>query len=258
MLDGKATAQIIKGLFFFEAEVPKPKPHCTLLVVPISSTSHSAPFTNPSPRSKVYIQRSHWDHFQRNGEASPFFQKCCLQSVWVWKRPKCNPTFFRHWQVPVVSFWGTQPEGDGGNQSPSQSPWSPAGRKKNKKQNRRWPKLLFVPESVQDLILKLQSQYSPLEEAPEDHRCQTGWFPVCPSTWLGQPQELDNTAKVQKIKLLFLSQHSSQDSVGKCKADVLCVYECILFFVLPDITFGMPIFLTAFFKNCSCASSCSC
>lgn len=213
MLDGKATAQIIKGLFLFEAEVPKPKPHCTLLVVPISSTSHSAPFTNPSPRSKVYIQRSHWDHFQRNGEASPFVQKCCLQSVWVWQRPKCNPTFFRRWQVPVVSFWGTQPEGDGGNQNPSQSPWSPAG---HKKKNKNRTKTFICPWVCARFCFKTsQSQNSPLEEAPEDHRCQTGWFPVCPSTWWGQPQELDNTAKVQKIKLLFLYRHSSQDSVGK-------------------------------------------
>lgn len=59
------TAHIIKGIFFFGAEVPKPGTLCTFLVVPISSTFHSAPFTNPSSRSKVYIQHSHWDHFQR-------------------------------------------------------------------------------------------------------------------------------------------------------------------------------------------------
>lgn len=113
--------------------------------------------------------------------------------------PICSPTFFRSWLVPGVSFWGTPPEGDGGTQNPSQSPWSPAGRKQDDDRKKR-----NCPRVCESLRFKpLQVQYLHPEEAPEDGRSQTGWFPVDPATWWGQPQELDNTAHAQKTKLLI-------------------------------------------------------
>lgn len=44
------------------------------------------------------------------------------------KAPYVWSNIFSGWLVTVASSWGTQPEGDGGNQNPSQSRQSPAGQ----------------------------------------------------------------------------------------------------------------------------------
>lgn len=132
------------------------KPHCPLtgdLLVPIASqTMCSACWvgsvltvnkgfqgsngTKPRPRlfgdlgsgcfrirvlRRVYIRPN-----------TPFFFRIMAVSNPGVKAPYVWSNIFSGWLVTVASFWGTQPEGDGGNQNPSQSRQSPA------RQNSKW------------------------------------------------------------------------------------------------------------------------